>query len=1385
MINPIYNNPDLPGIRYLIHISDIHIRLYERIEEYDVVFNRLYQKLKEWKKTHQNDSLIVLTGDIIHQKNKYIPITKTYEFLKNLSDILPTILINGNHDVNLSNKTDSDPLASIISIGKELTSLYYLKDRGLYRYQNILFGVWSCLDLRPILKDEIPERPTGEYLIGLMHETINGARLDNNQSADARIKVLDFDGYNYVLLGHIHKHQYLNAKKTIAYAGSLIQQSHGETRENHGYLLWDLETGESQIHEISNDYGYFTLEIQDGKFTKDIKTLSPKPHIRVRVLDKTSKSIVEGLMSEINSEYQVQSYFEDHVDFDEGMVDTEYSYHTICENIGSLDFQKKLYLEYYDNFYSKKQTLIEEELEMVLGSDENCLNKYYNQLIDSDLQNIKYGTQWILKSVRFNNMYCFHDNNGIDFTKFNNKVVGLIGANYTGKSTVLDIILYCLYEKSSRGDRQDVLNNQQKHFLCEIEFEMGEYQYCIERKMSGRKFSAKISYQKRDGTNGEVITGKSDVKRKITELLGTYEEFILTVISLQDSPNNFISMTQAKRKDELNNLLRLNIFEKLHDKVKEEYKNISLIYQQLQKESLQDNLYDYERNISRSEKEIKCKREEISKYKDELDKMEEMKSELMQSDFYNFKLKKTNPKILKERIDQKNKQINYLESELESLLDDLVELNLIDIKLSIDNLNEIKITEIQNKVFIDHQEQVNSINEEIKKKQSQMKPLSVELDELNPYQLRIQKQKISDNLQEFDKEIKQKQQILNNITEELNETNLDEIYTNISKLQNKIKSVSRKSYSKLSKQVLISDFDKAEKELEQVNFSYKIRREELDRLENDLAKLNLLVNEEEISKNYRIWKSWESDRNDLLNERNILNKEITIMLEQQDNLLKLEYDPNCSYCMNNIFVKEARECQSKLKEKQTELSILDRKIDALNNSLESYRLYIKLYEEYIKQNEMSNKLEKEINQNRKQLIQQEQDIYNKEKNITDLEAMIGNYDVEKKIEEYQKVYNIIQEKQKEKNKILETVYEYQNQRSELQSKLSKILENLDMYHLNQEKIKFNQSLKEIIDKLEDQIKSFNKQFKDQLEICSRINEIWRKYLEGQDNMKDLKKTLLDYAEYEKNQEAISLIQSRKKNIEEQILFLSEEQKKFEIDKEIYQKEIDETLSKLKDYIAIEKKLKIYKFYNDATHKDGIMLMVINKILPKLEYLVNCILRSISRFELKCVLNGNNIDMFLQYPDGKRSVDLASGYEKFVLSISLRLAFSKLSNLPKPDFIAIDEGFGRFDCNNLEMSVKILFEYLRKQFNFVLVISHIDQLLNAVDDTLHITVKKGSKNTRHSYINNMSDAEIQYRSVNMNNLKPVSYKPKTSKNLVKVTMTKPLVKKKPLIKKNAS
>ena len=69
---------------------------------------------------------------------------------------------------------------------------------------------------------------------------------------------------------------------------------------------------------------------------------------------------------------------------------------------------------------------------------------------------------------------------------------------------------------------------------------------------------------------------------------------------------------------------------------------------------------------------------------------------------------------------------------------------------------------------------------------------------------------------------------------------------------------------------------------------------------------------------------------------------------------------------------------------------------------------------------------------------------------------------------------------------------------------------------------------------------------------------------------------------------------------------------------------------------------------------------------------------------------------------------------------MRVGLTNISNLPKTTFLAIDEGFGTLDADNLA-SMSTLFSFLKNNFDFVMVISHLDALKDIVDK--HIEVKR--------------------------------------------------------------
>ena len=98
-------------MKRIAHISDTHIRNLKYHDEYQHVFNQIYDSLKQ-----EQPDYIVHTGDLAHTKTQLSPeyFEMASNFLKSLADIAPTIMILGNHDGNLKNGDRQDAVTPII-----------------------------------------------------------------------------------------------------------------------------------------------------------------------------------------------------------------------------------------------------------------------------------------------------------------------------------------------------------------------------------------------------------------------------------------------------------------------------------------------------------------------------------------------------------------------------------------------------------------------------------------------------------------------------------------------------------------------------------------------------------------------------------------------------------------------------------------------------------------------------------------------------------------------------------------------------------------------------------------------------------------------------------------------------------------------------------------------------------------------------------------------------------------------------------------------------------------------------------------------------------------------------------------------------------------------
>ena len=602
-------------LKYIHHISDIQIRNLKRHREYEEVFNGLYEEVKKYP----NNAVAYIGGDIAHSKTDMSPelIDQLSRLFKNLADICPTILIAGNHDCNLNNLNRLDCLTPIVD-NLNHPNLHYLKRTGVYTCADTDFIVWDVWDKE---KDYIKAKdvPGDRTKVVLFHGTVDKCETDLGFNLPSDVKITKFKGYDLGLLGDIHKRQHLNKEETISYCGSLVQQNHGEDIGK-GYLLWDVPARKSEYIEIHNDYGYYTINI-DNNTLPDLSDLPNKPRLRVRV-SNTKPSELKKLMTKIQRMAKVQESVISRVD---GLSTEKIRNNKInIGDVNSVDYQLKLISEYLNNNY-----FIDDEMMIKI---KNILTELNTNIPDADVQR---NIDWKLKKFEFSNMFSYGEDNVVDFTKLNG-IIGMFAPNATGKSALLDSLCFCLFDTSSRAYKADnIINNSKTTMHCKVNFEIDGIDYYIEKK--GKKnlrtghVKVNVDFWLVDDS-GERVSLNGDQRRttqvNIRKVIGSFDEFILTTMSSQNNSTVFIDKTQKERKELLSQFMGLTIFDRLYTQAAEDIKEVDTLLKNFKKAdydtelaNIKDELTTLEekhKQFKKDERQVKKQiRETLAKIKDQ------------------------------------------------------------------------------------------------------------------------------------------------------------------------------------------------------------------------------------------------------------------------------------------------------------------------------------------------------------------------------------------------------------------------------------------------------------------------------------------------------------------------------------------------------------------------------------------------------------------------------------------------------------------------------------------------------------------------------------------------------------------------------------------------
>jgi len=163
---------------------------------------------------------------------------------------------------------------------------------------------------------------------------------------------------------------------------------------------------------------------------------------------------------------------------------------------------------------------------------------------------------------------------------------------------------------------------------------------------------------------------------------------------------------------------------------------------------------------------------------------------------------------------------------------------------------------------------------------------------------------------------------------------------------------------------------------------------------------------------------------------------------------------------------------------------------------------------------------------------------------------------------------------------------------------------------------------------------------------------------------------------------------------------------------------NELITKIK---SEEELMSVFKIYLTIYGKNGISKIIMKNMIPLINQELYHLLVDSCHFILELNVNDKNEVEFIMIDSETRVIkplNAGSGYERTISSLALRSVLTKISSLPKPNIVVMDEVFGKIADENLEM-VGEFFKKIKNYFEHILVISHNSLIRNWSDNLIMI------------------------------------------------------------------
>lgn len=360
-------------------------------------------------------------------------------------------------------------------------------------------------------------------------------------------------------------------------SGSWTQISLGEEIEK-GSLIWEwdkeLNKYISRFKRLENDHGFITYEI-DNLDTWNEKVTPPTDKFIVRLLytgteDNFSSIKFTELKKTLNTtlpnEIILQKRFKKK------------------NSSKSLKQKEKEITDFFAEFYKREDCSLEQIDQL------KTIDSHYNKIVDNT--DYKIG-EYYIEELAINNFLCFGEGNIINFSSIPG-LVGIFAINRTGKSSILESIMFCLFNKSPKSATSllKLINDQQPEGTkasVQVKLTINGSHWRIKRTITPTSNGGKVKLEVYEVVD-EVEVPRHEESRPQTEtkvlrkLLGDEEVFLTTVLCTADNLADFAKNRNADRLDLIIKFLGISVYDQKHKLCDEEYKKTGYLYDQLQEE---------------------------------------------------------------------------------------------------------------------------------------------------------------------------------------------------------------------------------------------------------------------------------------------------------------------------------------------------------------------------------------------------------------------------------------------------------------------------------------------------------------------------------------------------------------------------------------------------------------------------------------------------------------------------------------------------------------------------------------------------------------------------------------------------------------------------------